>query len=124
MARSGGRPDYPSEAARRATITAERALRRARDYLLNPEGEDSGNDLSHLIEAVDGVLEELQALGENLRGIAAVEPTPESFFPVMARVDRVFVDVIVETFIEDYNPILHGPQSEVRIMVRQARGAV
>lgn len=123
-ARSGDRPDLPSEAARRAIITAKRALGRARGYLVDSKGQDSGDDFSHLVEALDRVLSELEDLWEVLKGVAAVDPTPESFFPVMQRVDQAFVDVIVETFIEEHNPILHGPQAEVRVMVQQARGDV
>ena len=122
--RSTGRPDYPSEAARRAAVTAENALTEARAYLLEPKGKDHGKDMSHHIEALDVVLDELAAMREELVLVKATDPTPSHFFDVMEHVDQAFVDLITTTFIEDYNPILHSPQTEVRIMVGQAREVI
>jgi hypothetical protein len=118
----GGRPDTPSESARRAVVTAEDALTRARSYLINPKGLDEGHDLSHLVEMLDEVLADLAALREDLRKVASTEPPPDTFFETMLRVDQAFVDVMVKTHIEDWDPILHGPQDAVRAMVNEARG--
>ncbi len=117
-----GRPNYPIEAARRAAITAEDALTEARAYLLEPKGKDKGKDMSHHVEALDVLLDELAAaVREDLAPVKATDPVSSHFFDLMERVDQAFVDLITSTFIEDYNPVLHSPQTEVRIMVGQAR---
>jgi hypothetical protein len=109
-----GRPDYPSEAARRAATTAEIDLTRARDYLIHPKGEDERRDLSHLVKIVDETLDELRELWETLSKLGYADAPPEEFFDIMGRVDQSYVDVKVRSHINDWDPSLLGSQDEVR----------
>lgn len=117
-----GRPDTPLEAARRATYVGETAIVSARAYLIDPKGQDSGRDLSHLVEMLDEVLADLEKLRGKIVPMTANGVPPEVFFETMQRVDQAFIDVIVHSHIEDWKPILHTPQEEVRQLVRAARG--